>query len=345
MLLDEHTKCSACGEAASNKCTACQTHVYCGKDCQIKDWPEHKKICKHVRQEMIVERAGNLLKELYLDLREKTFDNHIVQVNAKNPKELIIYDGNLKDRVGWFQKFPNHLVEKGSIKNGVLSTLTCNEPLALMKGAVEKLFKGDHWKTTEVEVALNPPPRVSIIYLPDKVEPQTNWPSYGHNLLHLHSVHSKRKWVVDLTGDQYGIPQAVWTWSDYKSRYVAKIDCVGPLGSSEEILQKSSKINGYPSVSCGAALEAASRFQEGIKSWEKVNDLTLCELVKLPGQKFKDKRRELLNTMGIFMAQYVENVEAAYAAKYRDVSMYETENPGVSLIQQMGLSKEFSNGK
>ncbi len=32
------------------KCARCKNKFYCGKECQVKDWPEHKKNCKKIKQ-------------------------------------------------------------------------------------------------------------------------------------------------------------------------------------------------------------------------------------------------------------------------------------------------------
>lgn len=46
-----NSDCSYCGKIESNdesfkKCGNCELYRYCSKDCQRKDWPQHKKICK-----------------------------------------------------------------------------------------------------------------------------------------------------------------------------------------------------------------------------------------------------------------------------------------------------------
>jgi len=43
--------CQCCGKAEKRvgklkSCTRCKAAFYCSKECQVKDWPSHKKICK-----------------------------------------------------------------------------------------------------------------------------------------------------------------------------------------------------------------------------------------------------------------------------------------------------------
>jgi hypothetical protein len=41
----EESKCSKCGAAATKRCTQCQSEWYCGRACQVQDWPTHKGVC------------------------------------------------------------------------------------------------------------------------------------------------------------------------------------------------------------------------------------------------------------------------------------------------------------
>lgn len=41
--------CRVCRRVDARKCTACKKVAYCTKDCQLADWPRHKKECKQGR--------------------------------------------------------------------------------------------------------------------------------------------------------------------------------------------------------------------------------------------------------------------------------------------------------
>ncbi|XP_021207310.2 zinc finger MYND domain-containing protein 10 isoform X2 [Bombyx mori] len=38
-------KCAKCGEKACKKCSRCKTEWYCGRECQVQQWPKHKELC------------------------------------------------------------------------------------------------------------------------------------------------------------------------------------------------------------------------------------------------------------------------------------------------------------
>ncbi|CAB3229726.1 unnamed protein product [Arctia plantaginis] len=38
-------KCAKCGDKATKKCSRCKTEWYCGRECQVQQWPKHKEIC------------------------------------------------------------------------------------------------------------------------------------------------------------------------------------------------------------------------------------------------------------------------------------------------------------
>lgn len=45
-------RCEKCGKQSEkpSRCSQCQVMYYCDKDCQKKNWQEHKSICKEIRE-------------------------------------------------------------------------------------------------------------------------------------------------------------------------------------------------------------------------------------------------------------------------------------------------------
>jgi hypothetical protein len=46
--LVEDPKCALCGAAATKRCSRCRAEWYCGRECQVKHWKQHKTLCEYV---------------------------------------------------------------------------------------------------------------------------------------------------------------------------------------------------------------------------------------------------------------------------------------------------------
>jgi predicted Zn-ribbon and HTH transcriptional regulator len=46
--LIETPKCAKCGKPADKRCSKCKNEWYCSRECQVRSWPAHKKICSLV---------------------------------------------------------------------------------------------------------------------------------------------------------------------------------------------------------------------------------------------------------------------------------------------------------
>ncbi|XP_034724715.1 zinc finger MYND domain-containing protein 10 [Etheostoma cragini] len=45
-LLPEKPKCGSCGKEATKRCSQCQGEWYCHRECQVKHWSKHKRVCQ-----------------------------------------------------------------------------------------------------------------------------------------------------------------------------------------------------------------------------------------------------------------------------------------------------------
>ncbi|XP_069990715.1 zinc finger MYND domain-containing protein 10 [Penaeus vannamei] len=50
-LLPDTPACAACGSPAGRRCSRCRSQWYCRRECQVKHWPDHKKLCDLVMKE------------------------------------------------------------------------------------------------------------------------------------------------------------------------------------------------------------------------------------------------------------------------------------------------------
>ncbi|XP_041836399.1 zinc finger MYND domain-containing protein 10 isoform X2 [Melanotaenia boesemani] len=60
-LLPEKPKCGSCGKEASKRCSRCQGEWYCHRECQVKHWPKHKKVCQ-----LMAETTETIQRDLHI---------------------------------------------------------------------------------------------------------------------------------------------------------------------------------------------------------------------------------------------------------------------------------------
>ncbi|KAJ3504307.1 hypothetical protein NLJ89_g8002 [Agrocybe chaxingu] len=65
------TTCSYCGEIGQQKCARCKIASYCSRECQRKDWPDHKKSCTEmtsITPRMVNSLIANQTLNLFLQV-------------------------------------------------------------------------------------------------------------------------------------------------------------------------------------------------------------------------------------------------------------------------------------
>ena len=55
----EEPKCADCGDPAKLRCSKCKSSWYCTRECQLKNWKEHKKMCKMLAEMHAEEEKRN----------------------------------------------------------------------------------------------------------------------------------------------------------------------------------------------------------------------------------------------------------------------------------------------
>jgi hypothetical protein len=149
MAPEAQASCAVCGEPALYVCSGCKLDTslrqYCGKACQTKDWPTHKKACKYAQNAILekrLERVAEVVKQAYYSFRKNTWDKPIDNIEDREDA-LVIHYGAQFEQSKYFAKFPQHLMPTKQVKDAVLCLLMCNEPLAYMYSVVVKLLKGN----------------------------------------------------------------------------------------------------------------------------------------------------------------------------------------------------------
>lgn len=140
--------CALCGNPTSTKCGACESttysRYYCSKDCQVKDWPDHKTECKEhqiLYLEKPLKRIAEIVQQAYYDFRMNTWDTPITRV-VEGDSVLILQDELLRDEEKFFVKFPGHLTESERTKKTMLCSWIYKETTAWMYNLILGLVKG-----------------------------------------------------------------------------------------------------------------------------------------------------------------------------------------------------------
>ena len=311
-LDDKGTTCATCGTPATNKCAGCKASTYCGKGCQTKDWPAHKSICKDLQVQGQLARVAELVHGAYLTFRENTWDTTIIKIEDRDDA-LVIHDGDPWTNPQGFSKFPHDLIPKNKrAKLGVLTAWTCDEPFAFMNTLMIKLLQGERLHSTsnydtnpctdlnvdieEIGVKFKAVPRKTIAIHHQTGEPHSNWPDYQHTMLRLTSRKSRKQWVMDLAGGQYGITEPLHAWTKYKENYVEKVVSVYEVGANKRIIAEVAKISGIPTLSYGLAGRAAEQVDEAIDTWETEHQ-PLSTLKALSDTDFRQQKTLLLHSI------------------------------------------------
>jgi hypothetical protein len=103
MATGAEAACVVCGGPAHNKCGACKLDTssrhYCGKACQVKDWPTHKKACKDIQN-------TNLEKKLASQI---SF-NKAITASARIPGTYLLSRWTVLAIMIWYYTLVYHLV-------------------------------------------------------------------------------------------------------------------------------------------------------------------------------------------------------------------------------------------
>lgn len=131
--------CASCGETANSLCGKCTMTWYCSAACQKKAWPMHKITCGKTGIDLVVHRAGQLLQDVYLLMREHTFDYPIKSIEDQGCHLAVHKNAMI---TGTIYAFPNHLVRNKKEKRMILTAHRCEEPQGYLHEFLKEMLSG-----------------------------------------------------------------------------------------------------------------------------------------------------------------------------------------------------------
>lgn len=150
MALSDPMKCAHCGTEATTRCAGCINApeyepgdsagiAYCGRECQKKDWPDHKARCRTMQLRRKLLQTAKILKAALLIYREFVFDLDLTKVEFRNG--VLYMHQTPGARSGRFP-FPNHLVTNPEHREAALANNQCTTAMALLGRLTRKLLSG-----------------------------------------------------------------------------------------------------------------------------------------------------------------------------------------------------------
>ncbi|CAN9433516.1 unnamed protein product [Alternaria alternata] len=348
MATGAEAACVVCGEPAHNKCGACNLDTssrhYCGKACQVKDWPTHKKACKDIQNadlEKKLTRVAAILQQGYYDFRKNTWDRRIIKVERLRNDDLVLREADRIHGINakYFLEFPQHIVPDKRTGDAMLCVNVCNDPPAWMYSIIEGLLKGLDVKIEEVSVDLKLPPHKVILHY-DNGQGDCNYPRYHHEIIRVTSTKTKKAWVIEISGAQYGIHQALWSWQEYQSRFMEQVHRVFPFGTSKALLKKIGELPGSPSMTSGVVGKVADHLANKVNNdWQATSNFSLSQLVATDEGNFTQGKLDLLRFMNNVVRTFVHANE--FRDEYKDMIAYELKLPGQSQWRIQKVSVAF----
>ncbi|KAI4649688.1 hypothetical protein J4E93_004008 [Alternaria ventricosa] len=294
----------------------------------VKDWPIHKKACKdaqNVNLEKKLARVAEVIQQAYYDFRENTWVQPVIKIHDRNDA-LVIYDESMSEKKKFFVDFPHHLVTNVRSKKALLCAWSCNEPTAWLHDTIVGLLEGLNIKVEEVLVTLGTVPRKIIFH--DKLGKTDNltWPFCDHKIIRVTATKTKKQWIMDLTGAQFGIYQTFWSWEEYANKFSTKTHDVDPIGDNKAMFEKLAKNPGNPGLEHRLMRMVADHLDEVVRGWKAESGLSLAALLDLNKETYEQASSKLLQTMDLAIRAHVKTHD--YKAEFQAAQAYEREHQG-----------------
>jgi hypothetical protein len=232
-------ECANCTIQATMRCAGCvgapdyhlgdaPSIVYCGRNCQTEDWPNHKPYCHNMKRRKKLLRASTILQAALLTYRDILYDIDLTKIEEKDG---MLYLHQKQRSVTAHVKrgpFPNHLTTNVQHKEAALTIDQCTTAMALQSRLTRKLLAGKHYRLLHISSArrfLHSTGVCSTMEILDMyigkpllqpmLIPGPDLKDCPHTLIKVGLPYTMESWIIDTAGCQYGFREFLIPFNKY----------------------------------------------------------------------------------------------------------------------------------
>ena len=148
----------------------------------------------------------------------------------------------------------------------------------------------------ELTLDLKKVPRFINVILPNGAQ-KSNYPECKHKVLLIRSRRASRKeWVIDICGAQYGLYQNFSDWLQYADDFVERVSDRSRPGTAKQKLELLAQNGGTKTLSYGLVGRAAQALDAATTTWEAANG-PVSRIRSLRGQVYDNQKASLLQSL------------------------------------------------
>ncbi|KAK7990030.1 hypothetical protein PG989_010345 [Apiospora arundinis] len=218
--------CVKCGHGNAFACKGCLlTHgsqhvifetVYCSKECQVADWPDHKSSCVSLK---MIGRAAFLIRDLFIMFQGLNYSDKVTGVLEKSGV-LYKFVGTLDKWVYQgktiIQPLPRELCSSEEAYQACVTEQECFEAYSTFMPIVNYFLAPLCKKIREVKIDTRNVHRPTMMI---NAETTVHGVLGSHQILRV-ELHSGEKVVVDLAGAQFGWQEPVSHWEPWADQRI-----------------------------------------------------------------------------------------------------------------------------